>query len=183
MAIENWQNAPLSEWMGDPVARRVMIRAAIRFEVAEAARQAGVDDDGEQEVAILDGLGVIDRAEALLSGRDFQSAMDLAISALQAVDVAAREWFELEFGANAGIGMTVQLVVDNADKSVMDTAHALWREGCDRVAIAGALMVVAEAMTGDPCPDAAIEILAPVAGRTEAEEAVMAALVVRGATR
>ena len=57
-----------------------------------------------------------------------------------------------------------------------DTAHALWREGRDRVAIAGALLDVAEAMTGEPCPDAAIEILAPLDGRDVATAAVLAAM-------
>ena len=62
----------------------------------------------------------------------------------------------------------LHLIVDNSEMSVRDVAHALWREGRDKVAIAGALLEVARAMTGDPCPDAAIEILAPLDGRAEA---------------
>jgi hypothetical protein len=70
----------------------------------------------------------------------------------------------------------VALIINNDDHSIRDTAHALWREGRDRVAIAGALLEFSMRLTGTYSPDAAVEALAPVATRDEARAAVQAAL-------
>ena len=64
-------------------------------------------------------------------------------------------------------------------RKLLDTARALWLEGREKVAIAAALLKVAEEMTGASCADAAFMILAPVAGRAEATEAVKSALLER----
>ena len=73
----------------------------------------------------------------------------------------------------------MELIVDNSDLSIIDTARAQLLAGSDPVAVAGALLKAGVAMgvAGDePMPDVAIEIMAPVIGRDQARAVVTAAM-------
>ena len=82
-----WLGAPLDEWMADPVARRIMIRTAIGYEFDEAG---GANKD--LFLTFVSREWLIDRAETLIGDRDFTSAFDLAVAALQALCAAMSEW-------------------------------------------------------------------------------------------